>query len=157
MPDKIIQDQVRRLNESWQPLNRVYDEYARSLDMSPASFDVLCYINYRGTCTQKDISQHQRIPKQTVNSIITSFYKEGLVVLEEQEEDRRSKTVSLTEKGKKYAQEARCNIKKAEYASMEQFTPEEREQLIEFMKRYANKCLEIVIEDLGNKKRGEEE
>ena len=107
---------------------------------------------FNENCTQKEICQSTWLPKQTVNTIITDFYKNGFVILEERPEDRRTKTVKLTEKGREQAQDAVCHIRHAEYVAMEQFTPEEREQLIALTKRYADTCLETLRDSIKNEK-----
>lgn len=152
MEEKLIREQVRRLNASWQPLNKVYEEYAKSIGLTYAAFNVLCTLLFNENCTQKHICQRTYLPKQTVNAIITDFYQNGFVVLEEQPEDRRTKTVKLTEKGKEYAQDARCHIKHAEYVAMEQFSQEERETLISLMQKYADTCLATVRENIKDEK-----
>ena len=80
------------------------------------------------------------------------FLQKWYGVLEECLEDRRTKTVKLTEKGKTYAQDAVCHIRHAEYVAMEQFTPEEREQLIALTKRYADTCLDTLRDSIKNEK-----
>lgn len=150
--ESVIRDQAKRLRESWRPVDKVYEEYAKSIGMPYTSFSVLWSLLFNENCTQKEICQRTWLPKQTVNTIITDFYKNGFVVLEERPEDRRTKTVKLTEKGKNYAQEAVCHIRYAEYAAMEQFTEDEREQLIGLTKRYADKCLETLRESIKNEK-----
>ncbi|MBQ5783253.1 MAG: winged helix-turn-helix transcriptional regulator [Oscillospiraceae bacterium] len=154
MPEQVIREQVKQLKDSWRPIDRVYEEYAKSIGMSNTSFNVLWTILFNENCTQNEICKHTWVPKQTVNSVITDFYKNGLVVLEEQPEDRRTKKVKLTEKGKEYAQNAVCHIRHAEYVAMEQFTEAERELLINLFKRYADTCLETVLESINANKQG---
>lgn len=154
MPEQVIREQVKQLKDSWRPIDRVYEEYAKSIGMSNTSFNVLWTILFNENCTQNEICKHTWVPKQTVNSVITDFYKNGLVVLEEQPEDRRTKKVKLTEKGKEYAQNAVCHIRHAEYVAMEQFTESERELLINLFKRYADTCLETVLESINANKQG---
>lgn len=154
MPEQIIREQVKQLKASWRPIDKVYEEYAKSIGMSNTSFNVLWTILFNENCTQNEICKHTWVPKQTVNAVITDFYKNGLVILEEQPEDRRTKVVKLTEKGKEYAQNAVCHIRNAEYVAMEQFTDEERELLIGLFKRYADTCLETVRESIKANKQG---
>ncbi len=154
MSDQIIREQVKQLKDSWRPIDKVYEEYAKSIGMSNTSFNVLWTILFNENCTQNEICKHTWVPKQTVNAAITDFYKNGLVVLEELPEDRRTKAVKLTEKGKEYAQKAVCHIRNAEYVAMEQFTEQERELLIGLFKRYADTCLETVRKSIESNKNG---
>ena len=154
MSDQIIREQVKQLKDSWRPIDKVYEEYAKSIGMSETSFNVLWTILFNENCTQNEICKHTWVPKQTVNAAITDFYKNGLVVLEELPEDRRTKAVKLTEKGKEYAQNAVCHIRNAENVAMKQFTEQEREMLISLFKRYAETCLETIRESIKNNKKG---
>lgn len=54
-------------------------------------------------CTQTEICDRLSANKQTINAIITRFYKQGYLSFEEMKEDRRNKRVVLTESGKAYA------------------------------------------------------
>ena len=152
MKEELIREQVKRLKNSTRPMDKMYEEYAKSMGLSYSAFSVLGSVLFNENCTQKEICQRTWLPKQTVNTIITDFYKNGMVVLEECPEDRRTKTVKLTEKGKTYAQDAVCHIRHAEYVAMKQFTEEEMETLISLMQKYADKCLETVRESIKNEK-----
>lgn len=55
-------------------------------------------------CTQKDICDKISANKQTINAIITRFYRQSYVSFAEVKEDRRNKCIALTESGKAYAQ-----------------------------------------------------
>lgn len=59
-------------------------------------------------CMQKKLCEYCFIPKQTVNAVVTSFYKNGWIMLEEMPQDRRNKTIHLTEKTlKKYQKKSK--------------------------------------------------
>ena len=82
----------------------VYEEYAKSVGLSTGLI-VLYEIYEIENCTQKKLGEYCFIPKQTVNAVVTSFYKKGWITLEEMPQDRRNKTIHLTEKGRKDTEE----------------------------------------------------
>ena len=87
-------------------------------------------------CTQKKLGEYCFIPKQTVNAVVTSFYKKGWITLEEMPQDRRNKTIHLTEKGRKDTEEILEKVKENENKAMEQLSESERETLMSLTKKY---------------------
>ena len=85
----------------------VYEEYAKSVGLSYTGLIILYEIYEIENCTQKKLCEYCFIPKQTVKAVVTSFYKNGWIMLEEMPQDRRNKTIHLTEKGRK---ESNANV-----------------------------------------------
>lgn len=56
-------------------------------------------------CTQTDICRRLSANKQTIAAITGRFLKKGYISLHEVKEDRRSKRIIFTDKGKAYAQD----------------------------------------------------
>lgn len=56
----------------------VYEEYAKSVGLSYTGLIVLYEIYEIENCTQKKLGEYCFIPKQTVNAVVTSFYKKRL-------------------------------------------------------------------------------
>lgn len=98
-------------------------------------------------CTQKLICEQTFLPKQTVNAVITGFYKKGLVELHELPSDRRNKTIHLTEKGVAYAEQIIPQIREAEYAAFESLTIEQRTRLMEGMRLYTKYFRDAMLKD----------
>jgi DNA-binding MarR family transcriptional regulator len=126
-----VEMQVYKFCTTWQSLNKLYEEYAKSVNISYTSLIILILITRVETCTQKLICEQTFLPKQTVNSVITAFYREGYVELKELPTDRRNKTIHLTEEGKKFADKIVPKLREAEYKAMESLSPQQREDLLE--------------------------
>ena len=88
-----------RFDEIFQKMDRAYERYAKSMGMNYSSLALLQLIWERQPCTQKTICALTMLPKQTVNTIVLSFYRQGLLEMLELAEDRRHKTILLSEKG----------------------------------------------------------
>ncbi|HJC06235.1 MAG TPA: hypothetical protein H9704_08790 [Candidatus Enterocloster excrementipullorum] len=71
-----------------------------------------------------------------MNTIITGFYKKNWITLQELPEDRRIKTIHLTETGKEYAEKIIPQIRRAELEAMEKLTEEQRTALLEGIRIY---------------------
>lgn len=78
------------------------------------------------------------LPKQTVNSIIKTFCKDGLVELVEEAEDRRNKYLHITAKGRAFADEIYPQIEEAEARGIAQFTEEEVRIFFSMLHRYTS-------------------
>lgn len=92
---------IREYNREWQESNSIYEKWAKSKGLTFTAFLVVLSLTEEGAvCTQNSIATNWQIPKQSVNSVLSSFVKDGLVTLSECEADRRSKNIELTEKGR---------------------------------------------------------
>lgn len=138
MTTRKIEDQVRQFCDAWQDLNMIYEDYARSINVPYTSLYILSLITRTENCTQKTICEKTFLPRQTVNTIITGFYKKKWITLEETPEDRRIKTIHLTGAGKEFADRIIPQIWNAELQAMEKLTPEQRSSLLEGIRIYRN-------------------
>lgn len=117
-------------------INSIYEDYAKSVGLSYTSLYTLHMIALTENCTQKFIAEQMFLPKQTINSIIATFRKQGLVELREMVEDKRHKTLHLTADGKKFAEQIFPQVEAAEQNSMAQFDEEERTTFLKLMNKY---------------------
>lgn len=78
------------------------------------------------------------LPKQTVNNVITAFYKSGYIELREFPENRRIKNIHLTDKGKVYADELIPHIHEADKIAMKLLTEEQQDTLLSLMDTYVS-------------------
>lgn len=97
-------------------------------------------------CTQKQISEDTHYPKQSVNLIVKSFLKDGLVDLKELPENRKNKGIYLTGKGCRL-----CNdivaplLEQEEKATLEMGGAESRE-LVRLLELYGKAYCEHLSE-----------
>lgn len=133
-----IKEQANFFCDMTKQINGIYEDYAKSVGLSFTSLYTLHMIALTDNCTQKFISEQLFLPKQTINSVVSLFCKQGLVELIELSEDRRHKTLHLTEKGQEYAASVLPKIETAEQRCIEQFTENEREILLKLLKKYVD-------------------
>ena len=123
----------------------LYDEYAKSNGILMKTFLVLNALYYaKEGLTQKEICGKTFQSKQTVSLIIKNLLAEGRVVLEENPDDRRNKTIRMTEAGRAYAEKPVRHITRAEDRAMSMFTPQEQEQLIALSRRFTQNLTKLV-------------
>lgn len=135
-----LQEQVKKYCDYLQEWNAMYEEYAKSVGLSYTSLQILELIYDTEECTQKMLCEKTFMPKQTVNTIITAFYKKGIVRLAELPEDRRTKTVSFTPEGKEYAEKIVVKMKYSDQKAMELLSEVQRDALLESTRCYVENC-----------------
>lgn len=137
MQDDKVKADVVQFGKEWQKVTMMYSDYARSVGINYTSLQILKYISEIENCTQKIICEQLFLPKQTVNSIVTSLYKRGYVEMRELAEDRRAKSIHLTARGKEYADSIAERLYHAEYQAMESLSTKQRKELLDNFHRYA--------------------
>ena len=139
-----MQEQICEYFSYLQAWDASYAEYAKSVGLSFTSLAILSAIHRTEKCTQKLLAEQCFLPKQTVNAVITSFYKRGRVELRELPEDRRNKTVHLTETGWAEAEHILRKVWQCEQSAMSQLTEDACAVLLSATRRYVTGCKEAM-------------
>ena len=129
---------IRAFCGAWQSLSVIYEDYARKSGISYNSLYILNAIQQNENCTQKLICEKTLLPKQTVNNVISAFYKSGYIELLELPENRRIKTIHLTEKGMEYADTLIPHIHQADQRAMQTLTEEQQDMLLRLIGAYVS-------------------
>ena len=145
-----IKSQIDEYFKYLREWDSVYETYARSVGLSYTGLLVLCAIHETDNCTQKILCDRCMLPKQTVNAIVTAFYKKGWVRLEELAHDRRTKVIRFTDDGAKQADEIIENIRQCEFKAMLELTDREREALLSATRR-CSACFKKATLDISRK------
>lgn len=126
----------------------LYDEYAKRNGILIKTFFVLNALFYSEEgMTQKEICGIVHESKQTVSLIVKNLQKDGYVTLKENAEDKRNKTVKMTDEGRAYAEKPVRHITWAEDTAMSMFTPEEQKQLIDLSRTFTKNLIKLVNQD----------
>lgn len=130
------EDKVKQFCTAWQTLEIIYEDYARKSGVSYNSLYILSAISQTENCTQKQICERTLLPKQTVNNVVTAFYKKGYIGFCELPENRRIKIIHLTEKGREYADKLLPKIHTSNLKAMEALTKEQQDTLLHLIDQY---------------------
>lgn len=133
-----IEEKTRAFCNAWQSINIIYEDYARKAGISYNSLYILNAIQQTRDCTQKQICEKTLLPKQTVNNVVTAFYKRGYIELREFPENRRVKTIHLTPEGEQYAAALIPHIHQADKLAMGALTGEQQDTLLSLMDIYVS-------------------
>lgn len=110
-------------------LHRRIASGAAELGLTPGQPKVLDFLSRYGESDQKTIADYCEIEPSTVGSILLRMEKSGLVMRRQREGNRRSLYVSLTEKGRKAAEEMQNVFAGAEAEAAAGLSAEEAEEL----------------------------
>ena len=133
---------LKRFYLSWQKLNHAYEEYAKEQGMTYISLFILQLLD-DGT-TQKELCETLYFPKQTVNKVIQSFEKKGLVTLVENPQDKRSRCIMLTKKGLETQQKIIPVIVKAELETFASLSETEQQIMTDLWEKYTDICVSKI-------------
>ena len=126
-------------------MDDLYARFAKSNGLTYMSLLVLdCICDRPAGCTQKEICEVTFYSKQSVNLIVKKFLEQGFVRLEEIPEDRRNKRITLTEKGRAWADATIFRFWDAEERAMAALTEEERTLFLQTMRRFVAGLTENV-------------
>ena len=136
--DKLkLKEYSEKLVKFHRDISGFYNDYAKSVGLTYASLGVLGIILNEENCTQTTITQHMCLPKQTINAIIKSFNKHGIIEPPvESDSDKRNKVIILTGKGKDYAEKIMSKVQEAEYAALDSLGEERCKNLIQTIAMY---------------------
>jgi len=150
MENVLLEEARAKFNVLWHKVDCLFNLYAKKKGLNFTSLMILGFIYDSNTsqafCTQKDICENLSLPKQLVNSVITSFWEQGYVALKEAK-DRRNKNIFLTEKGKEYATGIMNDLDAAEDKTWECFEDEEIITFVNSMEKY-EKAFEETINNM---------
>lgn len=140
---KNIKNDIENYYDFWFGINALYERWAKKRGLTfNALFTMYIIYEYSNECTQQIICNRLLLPKQTISAILESFEKKEYITRQLLEKDRRNKRISLTERGKKYADELLSDLFKFEKQAFKNMTLEQRKSLIQnshiFLKELKN-------------------
>ena len=113
-----MQHSPRKFWEVWGRSDALYNRWAAAHGVNNYRLFVLYVLDNHPGATQKAISDHAGLPKQTVNTVIRALRTEGYVTLSPASGDRREKNAVLTPAGQAYARELLYALEDAVFARM---------------------------------------
>lgn len=126
----------------------LYDEYSKHHGMLMKTLLVVNVLFYaKDGMTQTEICRRTFQSKQTVNSIIKNLLTDGYVTITEIPENRRNKTVRMTEAGRAYCEKVVRHITWAEDTAMSMFTAGEQKQLIGLSRTFTKNLAMLVNQE----------
>ena len=125
---------LKLLNKEFEHL---HTEKAKSMGLTPAQLFVLHYIaKHQGErICNRDIEKQFELTHATVSGIISRLEAKGFIDCNEDNNDRRFKMISITEKAMACEDEMKRHIDHYEKQLVNGFSETEKEQLVSYIKR----------------------
>lgn len=96
-------DDIRKISLNVCKIKNHYGNWAKKSGISYYKLLTLYVIYETGGCSQSYIMNLYGIPKQTINNIVNGLTADGIVSVETDQNHKRKKVKSYTEKGLAYA------------------------------------------------------
>lgn len=134
---KEVRQYFQELNTILKETDAIYCELAKKSGLHACAFWLMYSIREAdGNCTQKEICGQWTMNKQTVNSALKGLEKSGYITLTLSETDKRSKYISLTDKGMEFAKKNIDIVFELERLAFQKMSVEERAAMIESNRKY---------------------
>lgn len=134
-------------NDVFKENNDIYQKIIRTMGISSCEFWILYILSLEEEAlTQRKICELLFEPKQTVNSALKKMKSDGLIELVALQ-DRRSKQVLLTEKGKEMAHQKVVWVIEIEKEAEERMGNKEMNSFLELFHKYNQILKELAKED----------
>lgn len=135
--DKEINDLVNAYCTLRDRQYAVYSRCAKRHDLTTNELFVLDILWFSPNgCTQKEICERLSANKQTIAAIIARFENKGYITMREVAEDRRNKCISLTARGKAYAEKIIPPAADAENLAMARLNLNDVKELVRLTTRF---------------------
>lgn len=95
-----VQDILRAFEEFGRAQREIGSRLTRSLDLPRASIGLLRYLNAHGPVQIGCVAQHFRVDLSVASRQLSTLVDAGLAVRDVDHDDRRARTVALTEQGR---------------------------------------------------------
>lgn len=134
----------------------IYHRYGVFAGLSDPAVMVLygLYEDPERTMTQNDLVSTWSYPKQTINYTVNSLVKYGWVELRQRPGAGNSKSVLLTDEGRRVCEQKILPLLQAEEQSLARMTADEREQLLVLTRKqlaYLEEELQRFMGETGDK------
>ena len=148
-----IKQQLEILNKQEKELIYIYRYISNQFGISESEFWVLyALFAFEGDCSQQDICDLWYLPKQTVNSVVSSLTKKGYVFLETIPGTRNKKNIRITEAGMEFGKDTVLGIYNAGQRAIAKLSEDERQECINLLGKYITFLHEEINESLNKYK-----
>lgn len=128
-----------KLDRLYNRIDKIYHRLALPSGVSDCAYWIVYALaEEEGPLAQRDLVAMWSYSKQTVNSALRSLESKGLVTVALEAGSRRTKAVSLTTEGARFAERHVAPMMRVEEKAFDALDAKERTQLVELLGRYAD-------------------
>lgn len=130
------------LNNILNKTDRLYCEISKSLELSDNQGLILYYLFNHKNCTQNELKNEIALPKQTINTILSKWIKDGYIDLVKT--NRREKIIEFTEYGNDVLLPKAIRMQKLELKALSLMNDDEINSMLKANLKYYQKLKEIL-------------
>ena len=124
----------------------IYSKWSSEHSISYHEMLVLYTIREHGFCTQKQICDSYLLPKQTINNVISTMRKDGILEYDTVHSKGREKAFVLSEKGENYAAPFLMSLNTVENRALELLGKDKLQTLTDLLLEY-DQALNCALEE----------
>lgn len=143
---KNADEYISRLNSVVNRTDYLYEKWTKLQGVNSYESKILYMLRFTEMDSQKSMAENYGMPKQTINTVVAKLSMYGYVTLETDERDKRSKRITLTQKGKEYADFVLLPLVGCEKRALEKMGEKRIGIMIDTMKEYAD----LLEDELNN-------
>ena len=114
--------------------NRLITQQIAGLGLYPGQPKILEYLLEHDGCIARDICRDCVLDKSTMTSLLARMERQGLIVKEENGQDKRASFLRLTDQGRTMAERAKEIFRRTDARAARNLSPEEQTQLVRLLK-----------------------
>ncbi len=127
---------MKRIDIMIQDLNCTYELYARKMGVNNTAMYIFYLIYVNDYISQRQICDFTKYPKQTVNTVVMAYQRDGYIEMVEDSTDRRRKILHLTPKGMEFCEQVLPPIINAEKRAFDHFSKDKQHRLMTLFGEY---------------------
>ena len=125
---------------------RASGHFTKAKGVSMPQFSILMQLHYRGVCGMSEVSERFEITPAAASQLVDKLVQSGLIQRDEDPNDRRAKSLKLTDKGKGLIQEGIEQRYRWVEPLAEKLTAEERVKIHEALEIMTRAAMELDAE-----------
>jgi DNA-binding MarR family transcriptional regulator len=123
---------------------RSFWKYIKKQGLTMPQMFAMRYIYHRGECNISDIARELGVTNAAASQMLDRLVGQGLILRQEDPEDRRNKKLTLTDKGRELLKDSTGAQRRWLDALVESLSQEELEKLAEAMEILAEKAAALT-------------
>lgn len=134
--------------DEWFAMDRFYYEWARRKGLTLTGLFILYVIDtHEEYCTPIEIAEKLTRSRQTVNSALDQLESLGIIQRQKDPRDGRSKVISFTDEGRRYARQLLDELEEMEISAIQSISLEDTAEMVNTMGRMLHSLNNTLGED----------
>ncbi len=125
-----------------------WSRFVKSTGLSMPQFSILMQLHYRGACGVSDLSERMDVSSAAASQLVDKLVQSGLIERAEDPNDRRSKRITLSDKGLDLIRAGISERYRWVDALVESLTHEERQKVGEALNILTNTLQRNELQDM---------